>query len=383
MVSAPSWHSSPVPADPTPAELEVDDWIRQRGIPLYTTEPRAPLGDLESLRALVGDAIVVGIGPSTYGGHEQFTLSHRVIRFLVEELGFRTVATEEDWDVALGIDRYVRTGEGDIDALMKATRMPWRVREVQQAIEWIREYNRKHADQVRFVGVGPIDTGAPVSEEVTRYRQALRVAESPSPADEDREHARRIVAFYESYAYHLADDGYRDAKMGDNLHWWHQHTGHKIAFWTTTANSARSQRLRISVPPRGTMTFRPTGGRLRELFSDKYFSIGLTFGYGMVNSGWSVPPFQSRPVPAPAPQDGFVERLFHNHGSPRYLLSLRGEVPDVVREWLDGPAKTRLIGAACDAGDPTEEYYMTGGSLAEWFDVILHQREVTPTQVLW
>lgn len=414
-----------------PVELEVSEWVRQRGLPLATTDPDAPLAELASLRELVGDATIVGIGPSTYGGHEQFEMTHRLVRFLVEELGFRALATEDDWDVALDLDRYVRTGEGDLDALLKTTGVPWRVGEVRRTLEWLREYNSTHTEQVRYVGVGVIDTRAPVYEEVTRYvervapgrsaelgkhfaviqptsedhvrqfimqvpdkdghvehaRQALALVESLSQEDSEYQlivqHVRQIVFFYEHYAYHLVDDGYRDEKMAVNLRWWHDHTGDKIAYWSTNAHSVRSPGLTISVPPRGTLTFKPTGGHLQELFGERYFSIGITFEHGTINSGWGLPPFNSRPVPAPKQSPEFVERHFGNNGTPRYLLSLRRGVPAEVAAWLARPIeKARVIGSICAADQPADGYYLTGGSLSDWYDVLIHIRELTPTQIL-
>ncbi|HEY0454024.1 erythromycin esterase family protein [Actinophytocola sp.] len=418
-------------------ESDVAEWVRQRGIPLSTADPAAPADKLVKLGEWVGDATVVGIGPSTYGGHEQFTMTHRIIRLLVEEHGFRAVATEDDWDVVLDLDRYVRTGEGDLEALLKGAGVPWRARELADAVEWIREYNTTHDEQVRLVGAGVIDTRAAVYEEVTRYvervapdrraalrshfdvieprteqpvphfimqvtdkdawvehaRSALALVEALPHAEGDgadaREHAlvvqhvRQIVAFYEHYAYHLVDDGYRDLKMAENLRWWHEHTGDKIVYWSTNAHSVRSAELTISVPPRGVLTFRPTGDHLREWFGDGYFSLGVTFESGDVNSGWGLPPFASRAMPVPKQAPEFVERHFANNGTPRYLLSLRHNVPEAVREWLATPLeKARVIGSICDPGQDPDGYWMTGGSLAGWYDALIHVKELTPTTIL-
>lgn len=418
------------PTDDSAVRREVARWIKDNAAPLASSDPAAPHSDLEPLRELVGDAVVVGLGGSTYGAHEQFTMIHRVVRFLVEELGFRAVATEEDWDVALDLNTYVLTGDGDLDALMKESGVPWRIQEMRDAVEWIRQYNTGHDEKVRFVGVGVIDTRQPVYDAVTEYvqrvapdqvsalrqhfdiikpngadhvrwfimqvpdkepyvehaRAALRlVADLPHP-DGDREHdlavqhARQIVAFYEHYAHHLVDDGYRDEKMAENLRWWHEHTGDKIAYWSTNAHSIRSEELHISVPPRGTLTFKPTGGHLRETFGERYVSIGLTFDSGTVNSGWSMPPFTSRPIPAPAQSEEFSERPFAGE-VPRYLIDLGAEAPRSVRDWLRQPAKARVIGSICDPSRP-DDHYLTGGSLAQWYDVIIHEQVVTASQVL-
>jgi hypothetical protein len=49
------------------------DWLQGQAKPLDTTNPGAPLADLRPLRRMVGDAVIVGLGESTHGSHEQFT----------------------------------------------------------------------------------------------------------------------------------------------------------------------------------------------------------------------------------------------------------------------------------------------------------------------
>jgi erythromycin esterase len=422
-------HRLPAP-DPSAVEEEVANWVRQRGRPLASDAADAPARELSFLADLVGDAVVVGLGGSTYGAHEQFTFSDRLVRFLVSELGFRSVATEEDWDVAWEVNRYVVSGDGDLDTLAKSFGVPWRVAEARDAIAWLRAWNEEHpGDEVKFVGVGVIDTKAPIYDDVVSYvervapdsvtelrshldvlrpsrpdhvpwfimqvkekdpyvahaRAALALVQSLPAGGKDHElavqHARQIVHFYEHYAYHLVDDGYRDEKMAENVRWWHQHTGDKIVYWSTNAHSVRSEQLTISVPPRGTIAFKPTGGHLGELFGDQYVSIGLTYDHGTVNSGWSAPPFASRPLETPPPGDDFAEKPFINNGTPRFVLNVRAEAPQTVREWLRKPAKARVIGSICDDSVP-HEHWMTGGSLEQWYDVVVHQHKVTPTEPL-
>lgn len=422
-------HRLPAP-DPAAVEEEVANWVRQRGRPLASDAADAPHREIAFLGELVGDAVVVGLGGSTYGAHEQFTFSHRLVRFLVEELGFRSVATEDDWDIAWEVNRYVLAGDGDLDTLAKSFGVPWRVAEVRDAIAWIRSFNEEHpGDEVQFVGVGCIDTKAAIYDEVSSYvarvapdsvtelaahldvirparpdhvpwfimqvpekdpyvehaRAALRLVQQIPVEGKEHElavqHARQIVAFYEHFAYHLVDDGYRDEQMAENLRWWHQHTGDKVVYWSTNAHSVRSSALTISVPPRGTLEFKPTGGHLADLFGDQYVSIGLTYDHGEVNSGWSAPPFASRPLETPPPAEGFAERPFINNGTPRFVVNVHADAPQVVRDWLGKPAKARVVGSICDPSAP-HEHYMTGGSLAQWYDIIVHQYKVTPSQPL-
>jgi erythromycin esterase len=422
-------HRLPSPDAGAQVRQDVANWIKANAGKLETNDPTAALTDLEPLRGAVGDAVIVGLGGSTYGAREQFTMIHRVVRFLVEELGFRAVATEEDWDVALPLNQYVLTGDGDVDALIKESGVPWRVREMRDAVAWIREWNVANpGDAVQFVGVGVIDTRIPVYEAVSEYvarvapdrsaelashfdvikptrpdhvpwfimqveekapfvehaRKALRLVQEIEAAGKEHElvvqHARQIVNFYEHYVYHLVDDGYRDEQMAENLRWWHQYSGDKIAYWSTNAHSVRAASLEISVPPRGSLHFKPTGATLAELFGEKYVSVGLTYDSGTVNSGWSAPPFASRPLETPTQPDEFHERPFAND-LPRYVVDLRADAPESVRGWLAQTVKGRVIGSVCDDSRP-DDHYMTGGTLADWYDVVIHEQTVTPSTPL-
>ena len=85
-------------------------WASGQVDPLTSTDPAAPLDDLTSLRRSVHGADVVGLGEAAHGAAELTTLKHRTLRLLVEQLGFRTVAWEEDWTTGVEIDAYIHGG---------------------------------------------------------------------------------------------------------------------------------------------------------------------------------------------------------------------------------------------------------------------------------
>jgi erythromycin esterase len=72
-------------------------WIDRHAVPLSGTDPRQPAGELSHLRGVVRGAAIVGLGEPAHGTHTQLRLKHRVARYLVENLGFRTIAWEEGW----------------------------------------------------------------------------------------------------------------------------------------------------------------------------------------------------------------------------------------------------------------------------------------------
>ena len=69
-------------------------WLAGRAGRLDTLEPGAPVADLEPLRLALDGVRVVGLGEATHGTREFFLLKHRLLRFLVEELGYTVLAME-------------------------------------------------------------------------------------------------------------------------------------------------------------------------------------------------------------------------------------------------------------------------------------------------
>jgi erythromycin esterase len=113
------------------------------------------------------------------------------------------------------------------------------------------------------------------------------------------------------------------------------------------------------------MSFPSAGSYLRCWYGQRYLSIGFTFDHGTVSLG----PGATMTMPQPA-QDWF-ERPFAEVGADQFALDLRTPAPPAVRSWLEAPMLTRGL------PDRGPDAYMAGGSLAEWFDVIVHRQEVT------
>lgn len=399
----------------------VSGGIRDSARPLATLDPRAPLTDLEPLRDIVGNAAVVGLGRTTHGAHEMSVLSHRILRFLVEHLGFRSLAVEENWTKGIEYDEYLRTGDGNLQALLDDAQEHLRNEEFLDVLRWMREHNERNpADPTRFVGVdvsglGPVAFDAVIDyvrraapdrlDEVQSHYAGLRpsggIAEhtdwyrsqpdkQPLIADARRardiveglpvadghatalRHARVIAAFGE---YHAIDSmtsmAYLERCLADNTVWWHAHTGHKIVYWSGT-HSAVGHARTVSFAPAPPKTSRNAGSYLREHLGADYVSVGLTFHHGSLDLG-------GPPQAVPAPTAGRADSVLGGAGLDTYLLELHHGLQDSLRAWLDAPATLRLIGPGYDPRDDANQH-MSGGSLADWYDVVIHCRLVTPTR---
>ena len=399
----------------------VTRWTAQHAAGIETVDPAAPLDDLAPLRRSIGDAQIVGLGESVHGAAEEIQLKHRALRLLVERMGFRSIAWEEDWATGRQIDAYIRGGAGDLDTLVGRMSPQWHSAEVADVLRWLRRYNTGRADQVRFVGVEYYLTGQAaydaIEDHVARVaprrlpelREHFRLLRPATPdvfqhirqymsvpdkapyirasrkllalltalphRPGDRAHrlavqqARQILYFHVHYNLTDADAlVFRDARAAENLRWWRDFSGDKTAYWAASPHTANAPDLRIVGPPQFELRFGSAGSYLRRWYGARYRSVGFTFDHGVVSLGGG------ETVVMPPPACEWFEYPFGGVGLEQFTVDLRHRAPQPVRRWLHRPVTTRgLPGGGPDA-------VMTGGTLAQWFDVIVHRQRVTPAR---
>ncbi|RDI49156.1 erythromycin esterase family protein [Nocardia mexicana] len=394
---------------------EITRWIHDSARPLDVAGADAPLSDPGSLADRIGDAAVVGIGMTTRAGHELSVLAHRVLRVLVEQKGFRALALLDDEVVVAAMDEFVRTGAGDPRKLLQEAWAPWRNAETLAVLEWARAFNSEHPDDpLRLFGLTPEAARAGHYAQVAEFVEAvaphrleelnshygpiatahrlgehIQLANGTHPGRPFVEHARDALALVESLPgsacvldaarlilrYHefSTASGRRDfaaeaAAAADRIAEWHNRTGHRIAYWEGVSNTAVADRLTLAAMAQ---EFPTTGFLLRERFGTGYLSMAVAFRDGKLRADLSVP----------APPEDFADTVIDVPGRDDYLLDLRDAPPGVVRQWLHQPAKFRLvIGTYDPARDPA--HYIAGAGLADWFDILLRIRTITPTHSL-
>jgi erythromycin esterase len=297
----------------------------------------------------------------------------------------------------------------------------WRTEEFHDVIRWMRSYNERHgADRLRFVGVDingarelaydavtdyvgraaparlreldahytALRPAAPIAEHIERVREqagkqsliddARRAFDlvAALPADDGHalalQHARVIVGFYEFQA--VDNVGFVEPRLAENTIWWHEHTGQKIVYWGGCPHTAVGEARTVSFPPAPPKTDRNAGSYLRDHFGPGYVSVGLTFDHGSVAQALV-------PIAVPRPSPGFADAVLGSVGLDAHLVDLRHEQSHAVRAWLRTPTTLRLIGPRYDP-EHDAAYHMSGGSLGEWFDVLVHCQQTTPTRPL-
>jgi erythromycin esterase-like protein len=185
------------------------------------------------------------------------------------------------------------------------------------------------------------------------------------------QHARQIVAYYEGFALpYLESFPFRDARAAQSLRWWYRHSGDKVVYWAASPHTANAPDQFVVAPPGPNVGWPSVGSYLRQWFGRSYLSIGFTFDHGTTvgETGETVT------MPAPAPD--WFEARFASVRAEQFSLDLRAPSAVPVQRWLRAPVKTRGL---AELGQVS---YFTGGSLAQWFDVIIHRQLVTPVRPL-
>src|SRR6185436_4093777 len=93
--------------------LTAGEWLKRHAMPFATAEPRTGFEDLAPLASIVRDARVVSLGEATHGSREFFRMKHRVLEYLVENMGFTVFAIEAALPECDAINDYVLHGTGD------------------------------------------------------------------------------------------------------------------------------------------------------------------------------------------------------------------------------------------------------------------------------
>ncbi|WP_369368598.1 erythromycin esterase family protein [Streptomyces sp. CG4] len=137
---------------------DVKEWLSARALRLRTLEAGGPAADLQPWAGVLKDVRIVGLGEATHGTREFFLLKHRLVEFLVRDLGFRTLAMEAPAAATCSVNAYVLHGTGDArSAVARLGFWTWKTEEVLALVEWMRGYNASVAGdrRVRFVGIDP------------------------------------------------------------------------------------------------------------------------------------------------------------------------------------------------------------------------------------
>ena len=374
------------PQSPADTAAAVVSWVRQHAVPLRYVEAGHGFADLQPLKRVWRDAQVVGLGEATHGTREFYQVKHRLIEFLVRELGFTAVVFESSFSNCQRINDYVLHGRGSRDSAL--TRQGWVVFDIEEMralIDWMRTYNRTVPDErkVRFLGmdvywnevgeakvlaylrrIAPERAAAADSIfRVIAREEAKRPVQDTAALAAVRPGLKGLAAFFDQRRDSLGAGGLEPAldsarqhvevmlratvpgarrtAMGENFAWIveHERPGTKFVLWAYDGHLAGSS---------ADTAEHTVGLRARELFGDRYYAVATAFNEGSYQTRVMPPNEPARELKAviapPAPVGSLPWHLARARVG-NLFLDLRPEPADpLVRAWVNAPQQTQGLG---------------------------------------
>lgn len=383
--------------------------INQQLIPLKTLEPDADLSDLQSLKVILKDKQVIGLGEATHGTHEFFLFKHRMLEFLVKEMGVKAFVIEGDFTGSQLMNDYVVNGKGDINkGLMGVGFGVWMTREVVDMCNWLKAYNATQSpeNKVRFFGcdmqwassamgmlkdyLSPTNQFTP--EMQTAYdatklyapslnkkdKAAIRSAAAALAATKFltgdtalyRHYVREVQQFVEymdaqSTFFPAKQSDVRDKCMAENVEWIHNYLNHgKIMVWAHNGHINKTA---------GSDGFKRMGMYLANSLKDNYYAMGFDFNSGSMRS-FDNKLGKNTAVDMPAARPGSSGDLFAKCSTPNFILDFKsaGTNP-IINAFLNTDIASVFYGAQYHGEAP---HYVTH-KLAETFDAVIFIRNTS------
>ena len=398
--------------------------LKENVVPIKTVEAGNGFADLQPLKRVFKDVRYVGLGEETHGTREFFQFKHRMLEFLVKEMGFRVFTIEASYSACQNINDYVmgKTDDG-AKALDSQGFWTWNTEEVRAMIDWMREYNKSVAAdaRVKFAGfdIQVNDTGkarlleylkrvAPervvevdaffkvdineLVEAVFDKRDGAReeleklnglrkqyndlfvfleisgaklAAKSSEPEYEQmREYARVLVQYADAYCQSRFTGVARDLYMADNFRRIveREPAGTRFVVWAHNGHIGTGDSDGV---------YPTLGHYLRRFYGQNYYALGFSFNQGSFQSREAQPKDPKNRMlmsftVGPASVDS-VDWFLAQTGTKILFVDFRSSRTSAeLGEWLAAPHPMRSIGSMYAAG--AEQNYFSPITLSREFD---------------
>jgi len=414
-------------ANQSPASLDPATWLKQNAIQLKTSDPGGSDADLHLLPRVVGNASVIGLGDATFGTHETVTLDTRIVEYLVMHLQFTSLVLQNPWARSKVVDDYINGGTETPTDLMNKGELGdnWDTQEFTGLLQWMRTYNAdpSHGAKLHIYGMDCNGESKGDFSAVVSYINAIDPSNGQNvqamyariEADQDfrslpqyQAQAQQVVTLLQQHQQDytarssaeafalalrnaqiiaqyitcanggstLADYVQRDAFMSDNTIWIHDHLAgaDKLITWGWNVHVAdNTTYYQNQVSSSGTANM---GHLLHQHFGSGYLPIGISLLHGTFTAiTGNVTPFHASTKTIPEEDLTSYNTTLGATGLPLYMVDLRAVPSGTVARWANGDHP--LLSLGVDGTDTA-----MSGSLKQWFDVIIHLQNTTPTHII-
>ncbi|WP_394748983.1 erythromycin esterase family protein [Spongiimicrobium salis] len=360
-----------------------------------SNEKRLQVEDLTFFKKAIGSSKIVALGESTHGTSEFFSLKHKLLQYAVTVLGFRVFALEDHFIVGEEINAYLTQGIGTMAQATRGLFGTWNRVEVYKMIQWIRDYNIEHPnDMVYFVGLDIQEVTKPIDsvlqfiqqQDVRIYRRYASVLKALKKkgqypfletdslvkldwikkseeiyaaicskketwlglAKTDKE--KRKIAYGVQYAnivqqyfkevLHNGGDLYRDEAMAINMSWYLENVypKAKVILWAHDSHVSRGEHKGIFTNFNNGISM---GAFLSKKYGSNYKSFGLATynGHFLAFKTYDYKTLVNAPLfPSPV---GSLEEALHQVSLKTNSNNLFLALPRTI-DWLNKPLPLRF-----------------------------------------
>jgi erythromycin esterase len=427
-------HSAPPPPPPvviplTGAAFAALQWVQSNANAISVSDSVTPGLDRSRLASFVGDARIVGVSELSEGTREFPTIVRHVLFALADTANVRGLAIQAPMPEAMEVDRYVRSGTGDLKRLLRTLGSPrWETPEMTSLVNAMRDWNRAHPDKpLDFYGfeiptaahaVDVVNSlpdsiaGAPLKawfrreypcvlrDESARFGNGGRAADSTFW----RQCGKVVTAAVDSIvALRKRVTPVRAAQLG-----YIEEMARLVSHHVTTglrylprqdANAEHVLYLADLLGPgaklmvwggdveMGRLTLEETtvqtGVALGKRLGERYRTMAFLFGDGSLRArngtvGRTGEPTGPTSVAVARPEEGTYEDVLSRVPLAAYWVDMRQLPAGDAGNWLKGPRSARLITELYSQLRP--QLFQTPLQFPQYFDGILFVRHVTATR---
>jgi len=122
------------------------NWINENSIELKENS------GFRKLAEALDDKTIIGLGECVHGSKTINNLRIDIAKTLIENSGFNNIALELSFNTGLRINHFLKTGEGDIEQILKESHFFINSAEILDFIMWLKDYNKKSTNPVNLYG---------------------------------------------------------------------------------------------------------------------------------------------------------------------------------------------------------------------------------------
>lgn len=338
--------------------------------PIETLKADSSFTDINFLRESLKDKELIALGEVSHGTLEVFDYKDRLVRFMVTELGYRSLAFEADFIAIENIDHFI-TGKADSIIYLAGTAI---MQSNTPMIQWLRSYNKgkSDSDMVHIYGLEvrnytniiknllkvvpdmeladrqlfesildrPFNSNL-TKPDIKRLNSTINRLQKLNLSDLNMKYIELLSQFVNEVSQ--GSRASRDVAMANNATWIKDRTrDHRLILWLHNGHVAKTQLY----------DYLPMGYHLDKKYGPKYYVIASDFNSGkarvsiFVAKNKPMLPFQPYYFPE-AGSEKWYEYFFSKTQYKNFILDLKNASDDpLLADFVKQPRNMRIVGSS-------------------------------------